>query len=199
MIKSQTIYTDDAMSRPLSEPLSERHERVDAWSEPLGFVVGGMAHAARQVDRDGILAEQYFTAANALIDATAQGHVADYQVANAALFLYRHTFELLLKAGLPPAVRNAQRTHNLAALGQTYVQHRSSEGVKVPRWALRRLEELAALDPDSQAFRYGSSGIASKSDELHVGLFHLKASMLALYSALVEQNWSVRMARGDSP
>jgi hypothetical protein len=102
------IFAEEAMTRPLFEPFSEEHERPDEWSGPHGFVIGGMATYAMRAERDGSLAEQYFKAANALVDSILDKRVADYQVANAALFLYRHCFELLLKAGLPPKVRRQE-------------------------------------------------------------------------------------------
>jgi hypothetical protein len=199
------ILTKEATSRPLFEPLSEKHERPDEWSGPLGFVLGGMATHAVQAERDGALAEQYFNAASALIDSIIDRRVADYQVANAALFLYRHCFELLLKAGFPPKVRAKKDIHHLGKLAQSYAHHKKEAGETVPSWAIKRCEELAAIDPSSEAFRYGEySAPRGKDgsplvDEIHVDLLHLKAAMLALNSALVSQNWSIRMARGDRP
>src|SRR5262249_54851029 len=125
-------------------------------------------------------------------------HVADYQVANAALFLYRHCFELLLKAGLPPKVRAKKGTHHLGDLAKSYAHHKKHAGEAVPNWVIKRLEELAAIDPSSQAFRYGEYG-GALPDELHVDLIHFRAAMLALNTALVSQNWTIRMARGELP
>lgn len=47
------------------------------------------------------LAEEYFAAANELVDAIKEKRIADYQVGNAALFLYRHSCELILKGKRP--------------------------------------------------------------------------------------------------
>jgi len=114
------IFTRDATTRPLFEALTSKHARSDEWSGPLGFVIGGFAQPTIQAERDGALAEQYFNAANALIDAILERRVADYQVANASLFLYRHSFELLLKAGLPQKVRAKKDIHHLGDLAQSY-------------------------------------------------------------------------------
>lgn len=198
-------FTKEAMTRPLFEPLSEQHERPDEWSGPLGFVLGGFARPAMQAERDGALAEQYFNAATALIDDILDHRVADHTIANAALFLYRHCFELLLKAGLPPQVREKKDIHDLGQLVRSYVHHRKEAGEAVPSWVIRRCDELAAVDPGSEAFRYGDYGLPKAKDgtpimdEVHVDLVHLRAAMLALNTALVSQNWLIRMARGDRP
>jgi hypothetical protein len=199
------LITKDAISRPLFGPMSEEHERPDEWSGPLGFVIGGMATYAGQSERDGHLSEQYFTAAEALIDAIVDQRVADYQVANAALFLYRHSFELLLKAGLPAKVRAEKDIHHLGKLARSYAHHKRQAGESVPPWVIKRCDELAAIDPGSEAFRYGEYGTPKTkdgkpiTDEIHVDLPHLKAAMAALNAALVEQNWLIRMARGEMP
>ncbi|MBX3518328.1 MAG: hypothetical protein KF815_15450 [Rhodospirillales bacterium] len=205
MTSDAAFPTNDAMTRPLLEPLSDDHERPDEWSAPLGFVIGGMATYADQSKRDGHLAEQYFAAAEALVDAIVDQHVADYQVANAALFLYRHCLELLLKAGLPPQVRPKKDIHHLGNLAKSYAHHQQLAGYTLPGWVIRRCEELASIDPSSEAFRYGEYGDrkgkdgAPIVDEIHVDLIHLKAAMKALNAALVDQNWLIRMARGERP
>lgn len=205
MIFAKDIFTKEAMTRPLFEPLSEEHERPDEWSGPLGFVIGGIATYGVQTERDAALAEQYFNAATTLIDDIVDRRVADYEVANAALFLYRHCFELLLKAGLPPKVREEKDIHHLGNLAKSYAHHKKVAGQNVPSWVIKRCEELAGIDPGSEAFRYGNYGIPKAEDgspmvdEIHVDLLHLKAAMLALNTALMSQNWSIRMARGYGP
>ncbi|PLP55475.1 hypothetical protein CYK37_30465 [Mesorhizobium loti] len=199
------LFNKDAISRPLFEPLSEEHERPDEWSGPLGFVIGGFSRPSMQAERDGALAEQYFAAAGALVDTILDRRVADYQVANAALFLYRHSFELLLKAGLPPEVRAEKDIHDLGKLSRSYAHHKRRAGETVPPWIIKRCDELAAIDPGSEAFRYGEYGTPRAKDgkpiidEIHVDLLHLKVAMAALNAALVEQNWLIRMARGERP
>lgn len=41
-----TPFADDAMSRPLFEEPGPHIERIDAWSGPLGFLLGGMSEAS---------------------------------------------------------------------------------------------------------------------------------------------------------
>ena len=53
------IFTNEAMTRPLFEPLSPEHARPDEWSGPHGFAIGGMTQA-----NQASLAEEYFAAAN---------------------------------------------------------------------------------------------------------------------------------------
>ncbi len=203
MLNPADVFTKDAMTRPLFELLSEEHERPGEWSSPFGFVIGGMATYPMRAERDGALAEQYFAAANTLVDAIIDVRVADYEVANAALFLYRHCFELLLKAGLPSKVRAKKNIHYLANLAKSYAYNKRQAGETVPEWVIKRCKELATIDPGSEAFRYGLYDAPKAKDgspiidEIRVDLHHLKVAMLALNSALVSQNWSIHTARGD--
>lgn len=204
-MRNTAIPSKEATTRPLFEPPTEKHERPDEWSGPLGFVIGGFARPSMQAERDGALAEQCFEAANALIEAILDKRVADYEVANAALFLYRHCFELLLKAGLPPEIRAKKDIHHLGNLARSYAHHKKQAGQLVLAWVIKRCDELAAIDPGSEAFRYGDYGTPEAKngslidDEVHVDLLHLKSAMSALSAALVEQNWLIRMARGERP
>ena len=61
-----TNFSEDQMHRPLCEEPTDAIERVDAWDEPLGFLVGGMANMSPQQ-----LAEQYFDAATLLMERSA--------------------------------------------------------------------------------------------------------------------------------
>ncbi len=200
-----TVRSNDATTRPLFEPLDEEHERPDEWSGPLGFVIGGFARPSMQAERDGSLALQYYEAANTLIDAISDKRVADHQIANAALFLYRHSFELMLKAGLPADVRAKKDIHHLGNLAKSYAHHMKEAGKTIPAWVIKRCEELATIDPGSEAFRYGEYGTPKGkdgnpiTDEIHVDLYHLKEAMAALNDALVNENSLIRMARGERP
>lgn len=202
-MKLSTSTDTEPETRPLFEPLSAQHERLDKWSGPLGFVIGGFARPSMQAERDGALAEQYFAAAEALVDAILDRRVADHHVANAALFLYRHCFELLLKAGLPSQARARKDIHHLGKLAQSYAHHKRQAGYVVPKWVIRRCEELASVDPGSKAFRYGDYRAPETADklvdEIHVDLLHLKAAMKALNTVLSEQNWLIRMGGGELP
>ncbi len=188
MMIHEGMLTEDVKSASLFEPVSEQHQRPDEWSAPLGFVIGGMAEPATQAERDGALAEQYFNAAMALIDDIIQGRIADYTVANAALFLYRHCFELLLKAGLPPQVRADKDIHHLGKLARSYTHHKKEAGETIPSWVIKRCDELVAIDPGSQYFRYGGwKDDTTALDEIHIDLNNLKTVMLKLKTALISQ------------
>lgn len=197
MIDLADIFTNDAMNRPLFEELASHHAREDGWSGPHGFALGGMMQANR-----ASLAEEYFAAANELVEAIKDKRVEDYRVANAALFLYRHSCELILKAALP----NPKRTHDLGGLADSFVDMiKTQHGQDVPSWIVRRMKELAAIDPQSTAFRYGDyqapiDGNGSPIDfEAYISLSHLQAAMLALNTALVETVSEIKMARGWRP
>lgn len=191
------IFTEEAMSRPLFEELTGVHEREDEWSGPHGFAIGGMMQADA-----ASLAEEYFAAANELADAIMEKRVADYRIGNAALFLYRHSCELILKAALPRAKRN----HDLIGLTNSFVAMvKEKYNEDVPLWIARRMRELAAIDPKSTAFRYGAyKAPIDAADrpiefEAYVSVPHLKAAMLALNTALVSAVSEIRMARGEQP
>lgn len=144
------IFTEETMTRPLFEELTGDHAREDEWSGPHGFAIGGMMQA-----NTASLAEEYFAAANELVDAIKEKRIADYQVGNAAQFLYRHSCELILKAALPAS----KRTHDLTGLTDSFVEMvKRKYGQDVPAWIVRRMKELAAIDPNSTAFRYGNYG-----------------------------------------
>lgn len=194
---SADIFTEEAMTRPLFEELTGDHEREDEWSGPHGFAIGGMMQA-----NAASLGEEYFVAANELVDAITAKRVADYSIGNAALFLYRHSCELLLKAALPCAKRN----HDLNGLTDSFVTMvKDKHGEDVPTWITRRMKELAAIDPKSTAFRYGAYNVPIDAAdrpiefEAYVSLPHLKAAMHALNTALVLAVSEIRMARGEQP
>jgi hypothetical protein len=144
------------------------------------------------------LAEEYFAAANELVKAIKEKRIADYEVGNAALFLYRHSCELLLKAALPERAWG----HDLIDLTDRFVAMvREQYGQDVPVWIVKRMRELAAIDPNSTAFRYGSYGAPIDADgspiefETYVSLPHLEAAMLALNTALVSVVTEIQRAR----
>jgi hypothetical protein len=187
------IMTEETMTRPLFEELTGDHAREDEWSGPHGFAIGGMMQA-----NTASLAEEYFAAANELVDAIKEKRIADYQVGNAALFLYRHSCELILKAALPAS----KRTHNLTGLTDSFVKMvKDKFRQDVPAWVVRRMNELAAIDPNSTAFRYGNYGAPIDAGdvpiefEAYVSLSHLQAAMLALNAALVSAVAEIRLGR----
>jgi hypothetical protein len=71
----------------------------------------------------------------------------------------------------------------------------------VPAWIVRRMKELAAIDPNSTAFRYGNYGAPIDAGdvpiefEAYVSLSHLQAAMLALNTALVSAVAEIRLGR----
>lgn len=191
------VFTEETMTRPLFEELTDEHAREDEWSGPHGFALGGMMQA-----NAASLAEEYFAAANELVDAIKDKRIADYRIGNAALFLYRHSCELILKAAMP----DAKRVHDLIALTDRFVMMvKERYGQDVPTWIVRRMKELAAIDPGSTAFRYGAYGTPIDAAdqpiefEAYVSLSHLQAAMLALNTALVSAVDEIRMARGERP
>ena len=71
----------EELRRRLFDEPGPEIEREDAWSEPKGFLIGGMALPSRTE-----LARQYFDAANALVEAILRLEWEDYRLANPALF-----------------------------------------------------------------------------------------------------------------
>lgn len=191
------VFTKETMARPLFEELTGEHARDDEWSGPHGFVLGGMAQA-----NAASLTEGYFVAANELVDAIKDKHIADYRIGNAGLFLYRHSCELILKAAMP----DAKRVHDLITLTDRFVAMvKERYWQDVPAWIVPRMKELAAIHPSSTAYRYGAYGTPIDAAdqpikfEAYVSLSHLQGAMLALNTALVSAVGEIRMARGDRP
>ncbi|PBB34341.1 hypothetical protein [Mesorhizobium sp. WSM3882] len=197
MTYTANVFTKEAMTRPLFEELTGEHAREDGWSGPHGFALGGTMQANK-----ASLAEEYFAAANELIDAILEKRVEDYRNGNAALLLYRHSCELLLKAALPQHKRN----HDLVSLATSFREMvRKQYNEEVPDWIVSRMHELAAIDPKSSSFRYGNYGIPIDREgkpidfEAYEGGPHLCAAMLALDTALVRVADEIKMARGWRP
>lgn len=192
-----TIFTHDQMHRPIFEEPDHRHERTDEWSEPKGFMVGGMANMSNQH-----LGQQYFDAAEDLIDHILQEHRhPDYKLSNPIMYLYRHSIGLFLKAILG----GAAKTHNLETLVDEYKAFIKTEfDADVPEWIITRMNELAEIDPNSTAFRYNKVyDRATKTDnpvvgEYFVDLRHSKSAMAVLNTALVGVIAAVACGEGKS-
>jgi hypothetical protein len=189
-----TLFTEDAMTKPLFQEPTPDIEREDPFSGPKGFMFGCMSQASM-----ASLAEEYFDAGDLILEAIKRGDMEDYKLANAALFLFRHGAELILKAGLG----QFDRTHNLSSLADAFaafVKQDHKEGV--PQWIIDRLKELAAIDPGSLAFRYGEyrdpldNGRPSLDGEVYVDLRQLQAAMKALKAALVPAVKGISDRRG---
>lgn len=177
-----TVFTDEQMHRPLFEEPTEELERPNEWSEPLGFMVGGMANQEYQY-----LGQQYFDAACHLVNCIKNRDVADCDVANPVLYLYRHSIELFLKAIL----QDAAKTHSLDTLAEEYRAFvKEVSGADCPEWIVTRMKELGTVDPKSTAFRYSMNyDRRTRRDqpvegEFHVDLHHLESAMTALNIAL---------------
>ena len=177
----------DESFKPLFVEPSEDHQREDPFSGPMGFMFGGMFVPTRLE-----LSRQYFDAANLLLEAIKQQRIEDYALTNPALFLYRHALEVVLKAILERRSEGAPTGHDLAALLK-HLQRFAKEQYKqdVPDWIISRIEEFAAIDPGSMAFRYAQDRYGGKGSkptsvpgEVYVGLPHLQGAMAELYSAL---------------
>lgn len=191
-----TGFTDEQMHRPLFEEPTEALGRPNQWSEPLGFMVGGMANQKYQH-----LGQQYYNAAYHLVESIKQQDVADYEVANPVLYLYRHSIELFLKA----IMLDAAKTHSLDTLAEEYRAFIKEEfDADCPDWIILRMKELGAIDPNSTAFRYNMTyNKSAKADipvdgEFHVNLHHLQSAMTALNVALVGTIAMVACGEGKS-
>jgi len=133
--------------KPLFREPEAGDQRENGYSEPFGFLLGPIGVIGR-----GDMADQYFRAANLIINQILERQIADYEIAYPVLFLYRHAMELLLKTILA----NQANHHRLDALADDFTRFAKEKYAEdVPQWITRRLKELARIDPTSQAFRYG--------------------------------------------
>lgn len=171
------------MTKLFRDP-GEGDEREDGYSEPHGFLLSGMGPDERES-----IAYQYLQAANLIVESVRQKRIADYEIAYPVLYLYRHAIEVLLKV----LVGGSKNHHRLDALGSDLVIHvREHFGQEVPRWVIEQLNEVARIDPTSQAFRYGEDRYSNcKANqrrpvphETYVRVEDLHNSMNRLYSAL---------------
>jgi hypothetical protein len=188
-----TPFTEDAMTRPLFEEPGPHIERVDAWSGPQGFLFGGMAGSGSKLD----IAQDFMEAAYVLTEAIKKGDWEDYRLASPVLFLYRHSIELLLKG----VMGDSSKTHRLADLADrfaTFIRKRHDRDV--PAWITKRLKEIAAIDPNSTAFRYGTNhDPKTEKDVAIVGADELYVSLPHLQNAMVALNWALASVVGGVP
>jgi hypothetical protein len=73
------------MTRPLFEEPSSDCEREDEWSSPKGFMFGGWSLPCGTTWE---MAEQYFDAANLLIENIEHNDIEDYKLGTPVLYLY---------------------------------------------------------------------------------------------------------------
>jgi hypothetical protein len=176
-MRKTAMSNESARTRPLFEEPSDEIERIDPFSGPKGFMFGGMSSTTKQD-----LAQHYFQAANLLISAIKRDELEDYKLAHPVLFLYRHSIELTLKSLIEWMNTPNVWGHDLVSLSEMFANAvRSKFGQEVPNWITSRIKEIAAIDPNSTAFRYDS---VLPEGELHVSLTHLQDAMKALNSAL---------------
>lgn len=180
---TESVFTREAMTRPLFEEPGDHIVRDDPISGPQGFMVGDEFIPTRIE-----MAQQYFDAAHLLLESIKRGDWEDYKLVSPALFLYRHSLELLVK-GLLGA---SPRTHDLSELADMLDATSIVRwGRSIPAWIKARLKEIAAIDPGSTAFRYGENfdpkikaNVPPVPSAMYVSLPHLQRAMLTLNSAL---------------
>jgi hypothetical protein len=127
------------------------------------------------------IGQQYFDAADALVELITSQAIEDYKLGNPVIYLYRHSIELFLKEILP-----GTWGHNLEALaGKFEAFVRAEFAATVPDWIIGRLNEISRLDPDSATFHYNQNPKLLQEGEFHVDLLHLQHTMHALNTALV--------------
>jgi hypothetical protein len=171
-----TVFSHDQMHRPLFEEPTPAIEREHPLDGPYGFLLGGGANLTLPE-----IGQQYFDAADGLVELITSQEVEDYKLGNPVIYLYRHSIELFLKAILPRAWG-----HNLEVLaGEFEAFVRAEFAVAVPGWIIGRLKEISRLDPDSGTFRYNQNPKLLQEGEYHVDLLHLQRAMHALNTALV--------------
>jgi len=176
------FLTDDAMRRPLFVEQPEDSVRSDPYSGPLGFMLGGMGLPTKIE-----LSQQYFDAANTLIQTIRKWECEDYKLVYPVLFLYRHALELMLKW----IMHSTANHHKLDVLADDFVNFvQINYNQKVPAWITNRIKEFSHIDPNSMAFRYaedkysGSKKCSGVDDGIYVDVIHLQQAMAALYGTL---------------
>jgi hypothetical protein len=169
-------FSEEQMHRPIFEAVPEA--RI-ALQQTL-FRFGG----DDQLELNQ-LAQEYFNAAYSLVELRLhQPHDCVGTVSSPAIFLYRHSVELFLKAIIP--ADRQERNHDLVRLSRTFAELVKAEFLAdVPDWILERLTELAEADPRSTGFRYHNGGGVPCGALVEVDCAHLQASMIALNTALV--------------
>lgn len=181
---------------PLFRETGEDDQREDGYSEPHGFLIGGMT-AVERVE----LAEQYLPAANLLVASIQKKKVGDFEIAYPVLFLYRHALEVLIKHFIGREVNH----HRLDALADDLVSFvRDHHREEVPSWIVNRLREIARIDPTSEAFRYGEDRYRLKDRspvpyETYIRVGELHNVVNTLYAALRRAADVAAQHRADTP
>ncbi|PPD19022.1 MAG: hypothetical protein CTY27_00180 [Methylotenera sp.] len=157
-------------------------QREDAYSGPFVFSLTPMGKPTLLE-----LSQQYFDAADTLVESIKTQRIEDYKVAYPTLYLYRHSFELILKF----ITDSNENTHNLNTLTDNFIAYVSKHhNQTVPNWIKESLKELAKTDPTSTAFRYaedkynGKKQPPSSVDDVYVYVVNFQSRMNDLYKAL---------------
>ncbi len=146
-----------------------------------GSLIGGICEGAFDTFS---LADSYKLAGDMLVDAVPSKAEA-YELVYPIVFNYRHAVELYLKAILSSKGRKRKpkgQKHNLGSLLQKLQGLLTSEyRTDAPEWLKNLILTFNDFDPGSTTFRYGDSGVVSRSTgdggEFWVDLPHLKRSM----------------------
>lgn len=170
--KSQNLFVDFDIGM----------QREDAYSGPFVFSLTPMGKPSLLE-----LSQQYFDAADSLIESIKKYQIEDYKIGYPTLYLYRHSIELILKF----ITDSSENTHNLNKLTQSFIDYVTKHhNQPVPDWIKESLRELAKTDPTSTAFRYaedkydGKKQPATSVDDVYVYVVSFQSKMNDLYKAL---------------
>lgn len=171
--KAQNLFVD----------FDESMQREDAYSGSLVFSLTPMCQPSLLE-----LAQQYFDAADVLVESIKKQRIEDYRIAYPTLYLYRHSIELILKFITNPN----SNSHNLDALTEKFISYvNEKHHQSVPDWVINTLKELAKTDPTSTAFRYaedkynGSKQPYSSVEDIYVYVVNFQKRMSELFNALL--------------
>ncbi|TVQ42432.1 MAG: hypothetical protein EA370_00260 [Wenzhouxiangella sp.] len=149
-------------------------ERLNEWVEPKAFAFGDMDILEEKNLRQ--IAENYFKCAELLIDRVFKNDLEDFVAQFPAIYLIRHSIELLLKHAILCQTRKAApKSHCLSDLAKDV------SGIEP--WAMGRIKELDEIDPRSVELRYGGVGERAQGfigSELHF----FREAMRVLYAHL---------------
>jgi len=178
--------------KALFRDVSEEDARADPYDGPHGFLLGVFSLEE--------IADQYFRAANLLVDSIKNKSSVDYELAYPVLYLYRHAIEIRLKS----LMGSTSTHHRLDTLSGDLVKFaRTRFQQEVPTWVTKLLRELAGIDPTSQAFRYGEDKYGdgnrqmSVPYETYVRLSELHERLNQLYESLKHAAEQVREKQGE--
>lgn len=126
------------------------------------------------------IARAYRTAADRLLAAALDANET-WESIDPVLFCYRHAVELHLKALVGTLARRTHALDDLIAALREQLGHFRKADVD---YLCDRLSEFGRQDPRSTAFRYTDGVAMDRPAELWVDLYHLSATMRALFDAL---------------